>query len=204
MSITNYSELQTTVADFLNRSDLTSQIKTFIQICEADLNRLLRHWRLENRATAEVDGRYSAIPVDFIEPIRLHLETDEKPLELVGSLEMQKLRSANTATGKPKHYCITQGEIELFPTPDTTYNLEMYYYAKIPALSDSNTTNNILTYFPDVYLYGALIHSAPFLHEDARLQTWSALFQSALDGINQDNERAKTGSAGRRMKIRSY
>ena len=51
---------------------------------------------------------------------------------------------------------------------------------------------------------GALIHSMPFLGKDARMQTWAALFQSAIDGINADNEKAKTGSAGRRIKIRSY
>ena len=204
MPITTYAELQTVIADFLDRDDQTTRITTFIDLAEAEINRRVRHWRLENRATAEVDGRYSALPADFVEPIRLHLETDQRPIELVSSMEMQSMRESSNTAGKPAFYALTQGEIELYPTPDTPYDLEMYYYAKLPALSDSQTTNVILDNFPDAYLYGALIHSAPFLGEDARMGTWAALFQSAIDGINADNEKAKTGSAGRRIKIRSY
>ena len=151
-----------------------------------------------------MNSRYSAIPTDFNQPIRLHLEADDRPIELVSSLEMQRLRDAAQGAGKPAYYAITQGEIELYPTPDTDYDLEMYYYTVIPALSASQTTNNILQHFPDAYLYGSLVHSAPFLGDDARLQVWSALFQNAIDGINAHNEMAKTGSAGRRIKIRSY
>lgn len=204
MPITTYAELQTVIADFLDRDDQTERIKTFISLAEAEMNRRVRSWRLENRATAEVDARYSAIPSDFIEPIRLHLDNDQRPIELVSSMGMQKMRDASDTVGKPAFYALTQGEIELYPTPDTAYDLEMYYYAKVPELSASQTTNPILDYFPDAYLYGALIHSAPFLGEDARMATWAALFQSAIDGINADNEKAKTGSAGRRIKIRSY
>lgn len=204
MPITTYAELQTVIADFLDRDDQTERIKTFIDLAEAEINRRVRHWRLENRATAEVDGRYSALPADFVEPIRLHLETDQRPIELISSMEMQSMREASNTAGKPAFYALTQGEIELYPTPDAAYDLEMYYYAKLPALSTSQTTNVILANFPDAYLYGSLIHSAPFLGEDARMQTWAALFQSAIDGINADNEKAKTGSAGRRIKIRSY
>ena len=206
MALANYSDLKSSIADFLNRDDLTSVIPDFITMAEARLNREVRNWRMENRATAEVDGQYSAIPADFLEPIRLHLETgDYRTLELISQSEMQsrRMQSADTA-GKPAYYALTQGEIEVYPTPDSTYNLEMNYYAKIPALSDSNTTNWVLDNFPDAYLYTSLTHSAPFLGEDARLQLWASLSQNALDGITRDGEQAKFGGSGRRIKIRSY
>lgn len=206
MSITTYAELQTVIADFLDRDDQTERIKTFIQLSEAEMSRKLRHWRMENRATAEIDGQYSALPADFLEPIRLHLETgDYRTLELISQSEMQKRRMQNADTsGKPAFYALTQGELEVYPTPDGTYNLEMNYYAKIPALTTSNTTNWVLDNYPDAYLYGSLVHSAPFLGEDARMTTWAALFQSALNGIMAESEQAKFGGSGRRMKIRSY
>ena len=206
MAITNYTELQSTIADFLNRDDLTAVIPTFITLAEAEFNRRLRHWRMENRASAEVDGQYSAIPADFLEPIRLHLETSNyRTLELMSQADMQSMRMRNSDTsGEPAYYALTQGEIELYPTPDATYDLEMNYYARIPALSGSNATNWLLTYFPDAYLYGALAHSAPYLGEDARMATWAALLQSAIDGIIRESEQAKFGGTGRRMKIRAY
>ena len=205
MGLANYSELQSSIADFLNRSDLTSAIPDFITMAEKRMNREIRHWRMENRATASASSRYSVLPTDYVEAIRLHLEVDNRPIELVSYHEMQSLRENNDDTGgKPTSYSITQGEIELFPTPDATYSIEFYYYASLPTLSASQTTNVILTNFPDAYLYGSLIHAAPYLQEDARMNSWAALYQSAINDINADSEKAKSGSGGRRIKIRSY
>ena len=205
MAITNYAELQTAVADFLNRDDLTSVIPTFISMAEASLNRDLRHWRNENRAVAPVAARYNALPSDFVEPIRMELAGDKTKVSLMSHYEMQTQRElTNDTQGKPINYNITQGEIELFPTPDATYNLEMYYYGKIPSLSASVTTNQILTNFPDAYLYGSLTHTAPYLGDDQRLQVWVSLYQNAISAINSQSERAKQGAVGRRIKIRSY
>ena len=205
MPITNYTELQSAVADFLNRDDLTATIPTFIDMAEASLNRDLRHWRNENRAIAPVNSRYSALPSDFVEPIRMELADDKTRVTLMSHYEMQQQREVtNDKVGKPINYNITQGEIELFPTPDGTYNLEMYYYGKIPELSASNATNTILTNFPDAYLYGSLIHTAPYLGDDQRTQVWASLYQNTISAINSQSERAKQGAVGRSIKIRSY
>ena len=99
---------------------------------------------------------------------------------------------------------MTDGSIEVFPTPDSTYTLEMVYYSKIVPLTDANTSNWLLEYFPDAYLYGALMHSAPFLGEDNRLAIWSTLYGNAISAINTDSDKAKFGGSGHRMKIRSF
>ncbi len=206
MSISNYTELKDAIADFLNRSDLTAVIPTFISLAEADINRNLRHRLMENRATATINSRYSVLPTDFLEPIRLHLEgTSHNPLELIGLFEMQKKRAASQdVANKPLFYALTQSEIELFPTPNVNYDLEMYYYAKVPTLSSSTTTNNILTNHPDIYLYGSLSHSAPYLAEDPRIQVWAGLYKNAVDGANQESQRSKTSGSGMSMKIEAY
>lgn len=206
MAITTYSELQTAIADFLNRDDLTSAIPTFIDLAEADLNRRVRHWRMEKRATAEIDTQYSAIPADFLEPIKFYLIADfSNPLELVSQMEMSQLRQqTSNALNRPRYYAMTAGEFEVFPTPDATYDAELYYYARIPALSATNTTNWLLEYFPDALLYGALMHTAPYLQEDARIQTWASLYGEAINAINVESENTKFGGAGRRIKIRAY
>jgi len=206
MAITTYAELQTAIANFLDRSDLTSIIPTFIDLCEADMSRKIRHWRMEQRSTAELDTQYSALPADFLEPIRLSITGNSTyTLEMESQAQMSNRRMQNLDTGgRPRFYAMTDGKIEVYPSPDATYELEMVYHAKIPALADDATSNWVLSYHPDAYLYGALIHSAPYLVEDTRTQIWSALYQSAVDGINIDNEKAKFGGSGHRMKIRSY
>jgi hypothetical protein len=206
MAITTYAELQSNITDFLNRDDLASVTPTFISLAEADMQRQVRHWRQEKRSTAELDTQYSAIPADFLEAIRFYITSGEsRPLELISQFQLldRKYQRANTS-GEPAYYAITAGEIEIFPAPAGTYTAELYYNARIEPLSDSNTSNWMLEYFPDAYLYGSLIHSAPYLKDDARLQIWAALYQSAIDAINMSGEKAKFGGSGRRMKIRAY
>jgi len=206
MPITTYAELQTVIADFLDRDDQTERIKTFIDLAEVNMGRLVRHWRMERRSTAILDTQYSALPTDFLEPIRLQVQANPPhALELVGQGELMSRREITSDTqGKPRYYAITDGSIEAFPTPDANYTLEMVYYGRIPALTTSNTSNWVLQYHADAYLYGSLIHSAPFLGEDARMQTWAALYQSAIDAINMESDKAKSSGSGRRLTIRSY
>ena len=84
MALTTYAELKTSIADFLNRDDLTSAIPDFITLAEADMQRRVKHWRQEKRSTAELDTQYSAIPADFLEAIRFYITSnDSSPLELI-------------------------------------------------------------------------------------------------------------------------
>ena len=206
MAITTYTELKAAVADFLNRDDISATVPTFISMAESRMDSDIRHWRQEKRSTAELDTQYSAIPADFVEVIRFHVTSgDTKPLELISQAELldRKYKRSNTS-GAPAYYALTAGELEIYPVPDGTYDLELYYVSSIPALSDSNASNWLLEHYPSVYLYGSLIHSASYLKEDARAQTWAALYQSSVDAINAESERSKFGGSGRRMKIRSY
>lgn len=206
MTITTYATLKTAIADFLNRDDLTSVIPTFIALAEADMQRKLRHWRMETRATAQLDTQFSAIPSDWVETIRFYLTTGETSrLELISQAEMIDRKQADgNVTGRPYYYAMTGSQFELYPVPDGQYTGELLYFAKIPALSDSATTNWLLTNAPDAYLYGALIHSAPYLKDDARIQVWAALYQSAIDNLNTSSNDARHSGTGLRMKIRSF
>jgi len=205
MALSNYTELQAAVADQLDRTDLTSQIPDFIKLAEAQMNRVIRHWRMQDRVTASVDTQYTALPSNFAEAIRMVVTTGNySVLELVGNMELSRLRAnVADATGRPQFYAINDQAIEVFPTPDAVYTTELVYYETIDPLANTGT-NWLLTYYPDAYLYGACLHSAPYLQEDARMQTWGALYEAAISAINQDAERAQTGGSGRRIKIRSY
>ena len=204
--IADYDELKATIADFLNREDLTAVIPTFIRLAEARISRDLRHWRQEKRSTAQLNAQYSEIPADFVQPIRFQLTdlpTNElKPLSLAQMLQMRGDR--NDRTGRPEYYALTAGSIELFPTPDAEYNASLVYYGTVPALSASNTTNWLLTQAPDAYLYGSLVHSAPYLKEDSRIAAWAQFYQGAVDALSTEDDRAQTASAGLKARARMF
>jgi len=62
MALSTYDELKASVADFLNRDDLTNVIPDFIKLSETVMNREIRHYEMEKRATAQLDTQYTAIP----------------------------------------------------------------------------------------------------------------------------------------------
>lgn len=202
MAISNYSELKTAIADFLNRDDLTSVVSNFISLAEASIARDLRHYSQEKRATANLNERFEVLPNDFLEMRRLQLDGTD-PLRLINMDQMSDLRAKNDdLSGTPKFFCITANNIEFYPTPDTAYTMSMLYYARLDALSDSITTNWLLQRHPDVYLYGALLHTSPYLQEDSRLAVWASLYKSAIDALNYESNKAHSSGSALVMRVK--
>ena len=192
--ISTYSDLQTAVTEYLARDQdatLIARIPTFIQLAEAKFNRLLYVRQMEQRSTALVDTgssepEFISLPSDFQSMRRIRLSGVEgKPrLDFLSGAAMDEMRyNGQDVTGQPRYFTIFGTEIELYPTPDDAYTIEMIYRQNVPDLA-SNSTNWLLTLAPDLYLYATLMETAPYIKEDARLQTWGAGFQTALDGLN--------------------
>lgn len=189
MSISTYAQLKAAVSDFLNREDLTAVVPTFIALCEAGLNRNLRHWRMEARAVTALNEPFELLPTDWVETIRFSVVGGGE-IKLVGPSEMMDMKSRQEPAGAPRFFSITAGQIELHPEP-TTQEGELVYYSKIPALSDAEPTNWLLEIAPDLYLYGSLMHSAPYLKDDPRLGVWGQLYGAALEELNNESKRAR-------------
>tara|TARA_R110000796_G_scaffold99184_9_gene207139 strand:- start:1979 stop:2608 length:630 start_codon:yes stop_codon:yes gene_type:complete len=206
MAISTYSELKASIADFLNRSDLTAVIPTFITLAESQMNRDIRHWEMEELVSGQQSSgdKYMTKPSDWLETIRFQVITGGiSTIELAGlSSISDKRQKANDVGGIPRFYSHVRGQFELYPTPDQDIDFELMYYQKIAALSDSNTTNWLLTYAPDVYLYGSLLHSAPYLKEDERVTVWGQLYAAAVVQLNLQSERVKNSGSGIRLNIR--
>lgn len=183
MSLDTYANLKTEIANHLERSDLTSDIDTFIDLAEERHRADVRIREMVSRSSLTINARYVNLPSDLLQPISLRILTDPVTvLNAVSPHEMTRIRVEST--GKPTSYCISGSEIEFDKAPDSSYSGEIRYYAEQTALSDANTTNDILTRAPSLYLYGALLAAEPFLMNDARIQTWAALYDAARDGIN--------------------
>jgi len=205
MAITNYTNLQSTIADYLNRSDLTSIIPVFVQLAEAQMNRDIRHYEMEARSTGVQDAgdEYMQVPSTWLENIRAHVQgTGTTPLDLISRAAMADKRAgAEDMAGRPEYYCMADGQFQLYPTPDSEYTIELLFYEKIPDLA-SNSTNWLLEEAPDVYLYGSLIHSAPYLQEDERAMVWAQMYATAVQRLNESSEKARMSGSGLTLKVR--
>lgn len=196
MALDTFSGLKTTISDYLNRDDLTSIIPSFITLAEAKFNRKLRVRQMVKRATATLDTQYFAFPADFLQAKEFQLNTNPITYLQYVTQNQGDYGSANQfiSAGKPQFYTIIGTQIQVIPTPDTGYTGELTYYGKIPALSDSNTSNWLLVYAPDLYLYGALLEATPYLKDDERLATWSTLYTNSLGDMEVADQRASVAS----------
>jgi hypothetical protein len=196
MAIDTFSGLKTAVADYLNRDDLTTAIPNFISLAEAKFNRKLRTRQMVKRANAPIDTQYFAYPADYLETKTFKLNTNPiTVLEFATEEYSDTLRSTRfTTTGKPAFFSIVGNQLEVIPAPDTEYSAELTYYAKITALSDANTSNWLLAYAPDLYLYGALLEATPYLKDDERLVVWGQLYIASVEDIVVADQRASVAT----------
>jgi len=201
-----YSELKTNIANFLNRSDLTNQIDFFIDATEAELNRRLRVKDMIKRATATADGQYLSLPTDWLEAINVQIDGNSfRPLfqQSIESMDIYR-KSNDNVTGLPIYFALVDNTIELAPTPDSSYTLQLTYYGTVDALSDTNTSNFISTSYPDAYLYGALKHASIYLMEDDRVALFTSQFEKALEEMRMEQEKAEFGKGSLMQRRRTY
>lgn len=208
MAISNYSELKAAIAEWLNRSDLEAVIPSFIALAEAQFNRDERLRTRESvvRATATFDQEYEALPADYLEMENLTVldQPNPKRLQYITLNQYDEYKRSYTAAGVPLYYTLVGNQVQLLPVPGDSYTVEMVYYAKIPALSTTNTTNWLLTKHPDVYLYGALIQAAPYLKDDERVGTWANLYERSVGDTAVADERASYAGAIIKIRTRAF
>jgi len=196
MAITSYSTLISAVKTYLNRSDISdAQIKEFISLAEASFNRVLRTRNQITRSTSDISTQFVSQPTDLLELYNIQLNSDPiVRLEQVSLSKMDELKSASSTTGKPRYFAITGADLEFYPSPDTTYEIEVIYYKTIAPLSDSNTDNFLLTNQVDIYLFGTLVQAEPWLMNDERIGVWGSFLGKAIEELRISDQRAQTES----------
>ena len=205
MAITTYSELKTAVADFLNRDDLASAISNFVALAEASLNRRMRAPEMVTRATVTLDAEYENRPADWLETIRYQISSDPiTVLEFVTPEEAIIQKTKFSVPGTPLFFSTIGTQFQHVPAPDTSYTGELMYYARVAGLSDTNTSNWLLTANPDIYLYATLDQSAPYLKEDERIGVWAGILDRLMAEYEVAEQRAKTGSSRLVTRTRTF
>jgi hypothetical protein len=194
MALSNYTELKSSVANYLNRNDLTSSIPDFITLTEGKLNRDLRIRASVVRAetTTTANTAFYNLPSDIIELKNITRDTSNASYALsYMSLESASREYGGFSSGTPRAYSSVGDTIKLLPTPDSTYTIGINYYKKLTALSDSNTTNTILENYPDLYLFGSCFEGALFLNDTEQSQRFGAIYAKVLQDVMLLEDRAE-------------
>ena len=207
MAISNYTELKTAVANWLDRDDLTARIPEFIALAEARFNRVLRLRSMEAKYTANtVAGqRNLALPTSYIQMRNFQVNTSPLTTLSYVTPEIYDRLWGGSTQGTPKFYTILADEVSLGPIPASVQEVEMLFYKKFDNLSVSTTTNWLITNAPDIYLYGSMLEAEPFIMNDERVPLWAQALQQGISDLQeQDNKDRHSGSALRVMNTSGY
>lgn len=201
MTLSTRSEIITDLHNYMHRDDLDSIAPTFIQQTERYLNSKLRIREMVTEATQAVSGSDSdfALPADFLEMIEIAPQ-GKAPMEYTSS---RVLRGKYLDySGTPTIYTIVGEKLRFGPVADAAYTFDFDYYAKIPALTDANTTN-ILTdnSYGDLYLYGCLMFGKAYVKDQSQVGFYRDMFVSQVDELTKEHKKARYGRSGLRQRV---
>ncbi len=183
MAFTTYSSFVTTVESYLARTDLTSVIPDFIQMAQLRMSRDLRTEAMLKVATTTPTDSKVAFPTDFLELREMHFQGNP-PIVLEFQSPDLFFRNGQTSLSGRAHYFTMLGtEFQFAPTQNTDYTIQILYYAQPTFISSTTSSNLFLAYYPDALLYATLAEAEPYLMNDPRVQTWSALYDRAIANI---------------------
>ena len=191
MAITNYSELQNAIAEWMNRSDLIGRIPDLIELATARLSDELRVPDMEKVATTTISAEWTLLPLDF-RAIRL-FETGGQVLEYKTPWQLQKLIESGWRP-TPGYYTIQDMQFRIYPTPSSAV-VELTYYAALDPLVNGVDTNWLLQKRPDVYLQAALSFGWQLFQDDAKAAAALAYVDKYIAEANRAGRRMATGAA---------
>lgn len=216
MALSSYAELNAALAVLLNRDDLTDSIPDFIRLCETDVDArpdLAKHRRRICRASAIISNEYELSPQNFLAVQTIDLADPAVSLARVDPDNITRMKhdearwrqklAAELCVGvaPPAFYTVVGTEFRFFPAPQQSYTAQLNVYERLPPLATYDT-NWALQFYPSIYLYGAALHSAPFLKDDARIAVWSGLYEKTCemaalaDPFETDRSKLRTDLVG--------
>ena len=186
----NFGELKANVQSAMGRSDIPDYVYA---LTEAGIARDLRILDMETATTfSTTTGSTVTLPADFLEFKTLFIDSGGSRNPLLPMSEgNQAVR--HDSSGRPAYYALTNGAMELMPSPDGTYEITARYFARPATLTLDADTNAILTDHPDLYLYGALTHAAVWAKDTESAQTYNSAFTTAQERARKADMRARMG-----------
>jgi len=194
MALDSYANLKLEVAAFMARSDLTTQIDSFIDLFEAWANRNLRVRQMENEAYATA-AEYLPLPQDYVGLRDVQVQsTPRRQLQYV-TPEYADMAAADGTTGEPSYYTIVGGQMRLVPSPSSADDVRISYWQSITPLDGTNTTNWLLTEYPDSYLYGSLFHARGYMPDESRAAFVKGMWDQVVAEIQSAGKKSNLGGS---------
>jgi hypothetical protein len=196
MALSPYSNLKAFIALSLERQDLTAVIPDMVTLAEGHMN---ADPRLRVREAEKLTDLYPVSGVATLPSGMLGVRfvaASSDPTNamtfITPSAAVERYGTIIT-TAWPKEYTIIGDSLYTYPASSS--DLRVSYYPKLSLVSDSDT-NWLLTKYPSAYLYGTMAQAALYIHDDARVQSWSGMYEDILNKISANDASRYVGAGG--------
>jgi len=183
MAFTNYTTFVATVESYLARTDLTTVIPDFVQMAQLRMSRDLRTEAMLKVATTTATDNKVAFPSDFLELREMHFEGNPPIILEYQSPDLFFRNGQTSLSGRSHFFTMLGTEFQFAPSQTGSYTIQILYYGQPTFISTITASNLFLAYYPDALLYATLAEAEPYLMNDPRVATWSALYDRAIANI---------------------
>ena len=195
MALSTYSELQASVASWLERSDMTTVIVDCVTLAEARMNRELGPVETDASLTGTVGSRELDISaLSLVEPLQLWVagpgSEDERRVDPQSSANMAYIDNP----GPPRQWVMASTSALKLDRPcDQAYAFRFHYRQRF-ALSDSAPTNWLLTNHPDIYLAASLMWGAGYQEAFPNGAMWKGVLDEQLPAVAHTLAKQRKGT----------
>jgi hypothetical protein len=199
--IIDYATLQSAITDYLDRADLSTVVTTFIAMGESRIYRELRVRDMEKTAAETITNASFAVPSDYVEARSLYV-TDATgnylyELERVAPFWLRSTYQQQSGQGTPSFYAREAANFIVGPYPDGSYPVTLLYYARLPSLSGTNTTNWLTSNNPDLIFAASMLEAATYQQDDQAVGYWETRYQQIAQAVLRADKRERmSGSPG--------
>lgn len=210
MAIGTFSDLKSTIKRWTrkdNSADFEAEIPTLIEMAENDIFRSLRVWEMESLQTLSATAGTPTIDLPSrtieVKNVRIAQNVTDRKDYALQYMPLHVLLDQYQAEdgGTPRFYSYQEDTLYLGPSPSENTDIEALCIIKPQGLSDSATSNNILTNYGDIYLYASLVHAFAYTRNSEQIATMASLRDKAIAEANLTARKRK--SSGTPAGIRS-
>lgn len=197
------TELLALFERYLKRNDLTDIYGDLLEMAEARINAVMRLAEMEIRSTSTPTAAHWSLPSDFIEMRHIQSQNSEGayPIEYLTPEQADDKR--RYLSGQYKFYTLLDSSIEIIPHPtaSSTTVIEIFYYAKPTVLASGSDTNDVVTNYPNLYLYALMGEAALYREAPEQAKQWLDAFDAYAAQLNDRAQAARF--SGNSMQVRA-
>ena len=209
--MTDYATLQSDLAAWSAKSNLTTLLPSFIRNAEARIGRAVRTLDMQQRTTLVVpDTGEVALPARFLGFRSVSIQvsaglSNSARIDYMAPDPFDELlidSSLIRGVSSDSYYTIEGGNIRVLPAPGSgdTMTLRVSFFQRYEALNGTtNTTHNLIADNYDLYLFASLAELYNYLQDDAQEAKYRQLMSGVVDEIHlQERRKARSGPHIRR------